>query len=176
MLVLMPIFCTLCDGACSCRSGGGFPAYDFLSDPAINIDMSNYDEIAGDNLGYQQRDMSDSTVSGRDKEANDAAANSWSIGSLSLELDGNSHVSLKFLPSSDEIFGKGNLTLGNKTNLLGAFGKLSGDRLVLDMVLLSGNLYRLDLARFGSSISGNYERISSDGHSQSGTATGNWSI
>lgn len=120
------------------RSGGGLPAYDFLNDPAINIDMTNYDEFVRNNSADQQKDMSVSMGSGREKEANDATAKLWSISRLSLELDDSSHLSLNFSQSSGEIFGTGNMTLGNKTEPVGAFGELFGDGLYLNIVSFSG--------------------------------------
>ena len=36
-----------------CSLGGG-SSYDFLGDPAVDIDMSSYDEFARDNLGNHQ--------------------------------------------------------------------------------------------------------------------------
>jgi hypothetical protein len=109
--------------------------------------MTNYDEFVRNNSADQQKDMSVSMGSGREKEANDATAKLWSISRLSLELNDSGHLSLNFPQSRDEIFGTGNMTLGKKTKPVGAFGKLFGDGLNLDIVPLSGKLYRFDVAR-----------------------------
>ncbi len=38
-----------CGGACSVSGGGS--SYNFMGDPAVNIDMSSFDEFARDSLG-----------------------------------------------------------------------------------------------------------------------------
>jgi hypothetical protein len=50
-MMLLFIFCGFSDAKCACGSrGGGSASYDFLGDPAINMDMSNFDEFVSNNF------------------------------------------------------------------------------------------------------------------------------
>jgi hypothetical protein len=63
-MILLFIFCGFSDAKCACGSGGdGSASYDFLGDPAVNMDMSSFDEFVSDNLGDMQSKVSAKTVS-----------------------------------------------------------------------------------------------------------------
>ncbi len=50
-MMLLFIFYGFSDAKCACGSrGGGSESYDFLGDPAINMDVSNFDEFVSDNF------------------------------------------------------------------------------------------------------------------------------
>lgn len=55
-----------CGGACAI-SGGGGSSYNFMGDPAVNIDMSSFDEFVRDNLGNNQTTLQAKSLPSCDK-------------------------------------------------------------------------------------------------------------
>ena len=51
------------------RVGWRIHSYDFLGDPAVNIDMSSFDEFVSDNFGNMRSKVSAKTVSEPQVEA-----------------------------------------------------------------------------------------------------------
>jgi len=92
-----------CGGACAV-SGGGGSSSSFLGDPAVNIDMSSFDEFARDNLGRNPQTAFQAKSLSQDKPL---STNS------SLNQTSNGNASQNSL---------GNTTSDNRTIKLGASG------------------------------------------------------
>ena len=87
-------------------------SYDFLGHPAVNIDMSNFDEFESDNLGDIQSKVSAAkTVSEPKVEAVGVAVKPESTRNLSLSLNDRSNMSMSVSRAGGEIFGTGLLPL-----------------------------------------------------------------
>jgi hypothetical protein len=92
-----------CGGPCAV-SGGGISSSSFMGDPAVNIDMSSFDEFVRDNLGGDPRITFKAKSPFQDKLLN-------TNSSLNQTSNGNA--------SQDSL---GNATSDNRTVKLGASG------------------------------------------------------
>jgi hypothetical protein len=94
-LVLLFIFCGFSDATCACRSGGsGFAGYDFLGDPAVNMDMSTFDEFVSDNLGDLKSKVPAKNTSELRAKTFNAAYATKPVRNLSLNLNDSSRLSM----------------------------------------------------------------------------------
>ena len=163
------------DAKCACASEAADPqATTFLGDPAVNIDMSSFDEFVSDHIGDIQSKVFAKTVSEPQVETIGTAVKPKSMRNLSLSLNDRSNINMSVSQASGEVFGTGTVTLGNKTERFGAFGKEDGAKLDMNLIVLDSDLYRLELVEKGGSVSENYDRLTSGGKSLSGTAAGWW--
>jgi len=110
LLVMSSVFISLayaegCGGACIVSGGGS--SYNFMGDPATNIDMSSFDEFVRDNLGNNQTTLH---------------TESLSIGTLSNNQTINGNVSQNASEVDRVINSQGYMTLDNRTAKLGATG------------------------------------------------------
>jgi hypothetical protein len=138
------------------------------------MDMSSFDEFVSDNLGDMHSKVSAKTVSEPQVEAIGPAFKPKSMRNLSLNLTDRSNMSMSVTQAGGEVFGTGTVTLGNKTERFGAFGKEVEAKLDMNLVVLNSDLYQLELCGEGRSLSGNYDRLTSGVKSLSGTAAGGW--
>jgi hypothetical protein len=107
-LVVMSVFISLayaegCGGACVVSSGGS--SYNFMSDPATNIDMSSFDEFVRDNLGNNKTTLHTESLSQE---------------TLSNNQTCNGNVSQNASEVGDVMYNPGYTTLDNRTFKLGA--------------------------------------------------------
>jgi hypothetical protein len=101
-----------CAGGCSV-SGGGGSSSNFMSDPAVNIDMSSFDEFVRDNLGSDpQTTLQAKSLSQYEPLNSNSSSNQTSNGSASQ----NSFAVSPAINSS------GNTTSNNGTVKLGTTG------------------------------------------------------
>ena len=92
-----------CGGGCAI--GGG--SYDFLGDPAVNMDMSSYNEFLRDDPGNNQTTLN---------------MESLSSGTLLNDQTGSGNASQNTSEVGNVINSLGNMTLDNRTVRLGASG------------------------------------------------------
>jgi hypothetical protein len=149
--------------SCACRSGSA--SYDFLADPAVDIDMPTPEEFLS---GVQE----DSSQPYSEFLKDDLEENTSSKSKLSIDLDPDGHVDLLLSKSGGELSGSGNMVKENTTSEISARGSLENGLLKLDLVTLSGDLYKLDLSGKEPHLAGNYIAFSSDGKTWTGNATG----
>jgi hypothetical protein len=95
-----------CGGACVVSSGGS--SYNFMSDPATNIDMSSFDEFVRDNLGNNKttlhmESLLQETLSDNQTSNGNVSQNSSEVGSV--------------------LYNPGYTTLDNRTVKLGALNE-----------------------------------------------------
>jgi hypothetical protein len=147
---------------CACSAGGG-ASYNFLSDPSMDISMDSYDE-------FLREDVPATGLSGLPDMRK--AARSQII----LNLDDNSHMDISLAARNDGFFGQGNMTQANETDLVEATGTLKRNRLLLDVASRSGAFCRLDMAKEGSTVLGDYNLTLPNGKNIKGTAAGKWVI
>ncbi len=101
-----------CAGGCSV-SGGGGSSSNFMGDPAVNIDMSSFDEFVRDNLGGDpQTTLGTKSLSQYEPLNSNSSSNQTSNGNASQ----NGFV------ASPVINSLGNTTSDNGTVKLGASG------------------------------------------------------
>jgi hypothetical protein len=101
-----------CGGACAV-SGGGVSSSSFMGDPAVNIDMSSFDEFARDNLGRNPKNTLQAKSLSQGKPL--------SINS-SLNQTSNGNASQNSFAVGPVINSTGNTTSDNRTVKLGASG------------------------------------------------------
>lgn len=120
-----------CGGACSL---GGGSSYDFLGDPAVNIDMSSPDEFVSDNLGNHQAILSVKSLSQKTTSNGNSSLNQTNRGNVSL----NSSAVLGTIKSPE------NRTSDNETNRivkLGASGMQNKGLSTLAFGTLNNNMF-----------------------------------
>ena len=91
-------------GGGSCSIGGA--SYDFLGDPAVNMDMSSPDDFVRDNIVNSQTMLSTKSLSKGAPKNNSSSLNQTSRGNVSQNSSAALHV----------INGQGNTTSNNKTS------------------------------------------------------------
>ena len=91
-------------GGGSCSIGGA--SYDFLGDPAVNMDMSSPDDFVRDNIGNSQTILSTKSLSQKPPSNNSSSLNQTDKGNVSQ----NSSAALGV------INGQGNTTSNNTTS------------------------------------------------------------
>jgi|APFre7841882654_1041346.scaffolds.fasta_scaffold16085_3 hypothetical protein len=91
-----------CGGACTI--GGG--SYDFLGDPAVNMDMSSPNDFVRENLGNSQTMLSTKSLSQGTPSNNSSSLNQTTRGNVSQNSSAALHV----------INGQGNSTSNNTTS------------------------------------------------------------
>ncbi len=96
------------------------------------------------------------------------------LNNISIDLDDGSRIDLVLYPAGEDLFGTGKLIPGNASSseALGVVGILEGDRLILEMVSPSGDLYRIDLHGDENGFSGDFVKITPEGETAQGTARG----
>ncbi len=154
---------------CSCGSGAS-AGFNFLGDPSFNVDMTSFDDFSQE---YYLANKIEASVSNDIDRAKKVGAKE-SANNLSLDLDDGSHVDLILFPAGDDLFGRGDMALGSAgtSEALGAVGIREGNRLIIEMISLSGNLYRVDLQGDESAFLGDYVKITPEGNAIQGTARG----
>ena len=90
LVVMSSVFISLayaegCGGACVVSSGGS--SYNFMSDPATNIDMSSFDEFVRDNLGNNKttlhtESLSQETLSNNQTSNGNVSQNASEVGGV----------------------------------------------------------------------------------------------
>ena len=95
LLVLssIAIYLPYARGGCGrgpCSLGGG-SSYDFLGDPAVDIDMSSFDEFARDNLGNHQTILPAKSLS-QETLSNTTSINQTNKGNVSQNSSAVSNV------------------------------------------------------------------------------------
>ena len=94
----------------------------------------------------------------------------WSID---LRDSATKHIDLQVLQNKELIMGYGDMTENGEREKVTASGFLAGDRPTLFVSIVDRpEVYRLDLASSGTSLSGRYDAIAAGGARWSGTATG----
>ncbi len=146
---------------CPCSSLG-IASYNFLGDPAVSVDMDNYDEFARSNVPQSSVDTSPVETAAQSR--------------MTLDLQDRSHVELTLHKESGDLTGQGNMTEENLTEPVEATAILQGSKLAMEMKTGAGIIYRFDLAKEGSTVLGDYSRIDPDGKNLTGIADGRWVI
>ncbi len=164
VLALMLLACSPGAAKCACSGGSGGASYNFLGDSAMDINMDSYDEFA---RSYSPQS---SVRTSLQTTAVETAAES----KLSLDLSDKSHVDLTLKNVGGEYSGNGIITRVNGTEQAKATGILSGQKLSLDLVALSGASYKFNLAREGNTILGDYSENGPLGKNLTGIANGKW--
>lgn len=150
-ILLLLASCGPAGARCSCGSSGGGASYDFLGDPAVDIEMDSLDEF--------MREAEGRLVSA----AEDA---------LSLDLGDEERINLALLVDRGKISGAGNRTASGIIEPVKASGSLRGSLLSLEVTAPSGAAYSLSLAWEGSAVLGEYSRIGPGNSSARGRADG----
>jgi hypothetical protein len=135
LAVMSSIFINLphAKGGCggSCAVSGGGASYDFMGDPAVNIDMSSLDEFTRDNLGDHQTTLLAKSLS-QNQPLN---ANS------SLNQTGNRNASQTNFAVRPVINSLGNTTPDNRTVKLGASGMQDKRLSTLAFAAFNNNMF-----------------------------------
>jgi len=165
LLVLVLAACNQAAANCPCSSGGS-ASYNFLGDPAVDVDMDSYADFVQANAQHCSVEV----------PAPEIAAQSM----LTLDLGRRGIIDVLLSPKDGKHIGQGNLTgLGNltqenKAEQLEATALLEGNKLSLDVRTQSGDLYSFKLAKEGKAVMGDYVLSQPDGKSQKGIANGKW--
>jgi hypothetical protein len=104
-----------------------------------------------------------------------APASTNLAGSWSLELGDitTRHVDLQMVQGGDLLLGRGTMTADGKETEVVVAGTISGGRLSIFVSLQDGReTYRLLLTSAGSSLSGDFQTLSSEGETRRGSASG----
>lgn len=161
---------------CSCGSGG-YSGFNFLGDPSFDIDMMSFDEFSQASYVANKLENTasadaalDEVALGRAKGARENGA----MNNMSLNLDDGSHIDLILFPAGKDLFGRGDMAMAQESEVerMGAIGIQDGNRLILELVSLSGALYRFDLLEDGATVLGDYVKVTPDGKAKQGTARG----
>ena len=148
VLLLLALFILSAPSAARCSCGSGASAgFNFLGDPSFNVDMTSFDDFSQEYLANKiEASVSDDIERAKKAGVKESANNS----NLSLDLDDGSHVDLILFPAGNDLFGRGDMALGNASEALGAVGTREGNRVILELVSLSEEpyLYRFDLQDF----------------------------
>lgn len=100
-------------------------------------------------------------------------------GSWALDLLGREsrHFDLQVLHKGDLITGSGKISSGLESQAVAVAGYVSGDSPIIFISRIDGaQTFRAKLSYSGSSLSGQYDFISLDGASESGTVTGKMAL
>jgi hypothetical protein len=97
-----------CGGACVISGGGS--SYNFMGDPAVNMDMSSFDEFVRDNIGNNQTTLHTKSLSQEILSNAESSLNQTSNGNVGQNISEIGHVTNR--PRYT--------TLDNKTVKLGA--------------------------------------------------------
>ncbi len=181
-LLALFIFSVPSEAGCSCSSGGD-AGFNFLGDPTFDIDMTSFDEFSRASYAVSTMQEPTSFEIGSVKDGIvkegivEEASPKEGINNISIDLDDGSHIDLVLYPAGEDLFGKGEMTQrgtgiesANTSEALGVVGVLEGDRLIIEMVSLSGDLYRVDLSRGESGFSGDFVKITPEGETAHGNA------
>ena len=117
-----------CGGACAV---GGGSSYDFLGDPAVNMDMSSFDEFAGENLGNHQTILATKSLSQKTPSNNSSSLNQTNKGNVSQNISAVSRV----------IDSPGNATSDNTPVKLGALGMQDKRLSTLAFTTFNNNMF-----------------------------------
>lgn len=156
---------------CSCGSGAS-AGFNFLGDPNFNVDMTSFDDFSKE---YYLANKIEASVSDDIDLAKKSGVKKGANNSnLSLDLNDGSHIDLILFPAGDDLFGRGNMVSksAGTSEAIGAVGVRDGNRLIIEMISFSGNLYRFDLQGDESAFQGDYIRITPEGNATQGTARG----
>ena len=127
-----------CGGACAV---GGGSSYDFLGDPAVNMDMSSYDEFAGDNLGNHQTILSTKSLSQKTPSNNSSFLNQTDKGNVSQ----NSSAAFRVINGQGNTTSNdttsGNVTSGSTIVKLGASGMQDKRLSTLVFTVFNNNMF-----------------------------------
>ena len=149
---------------CACSGGSGGASYNFLGDPAIDINMDSYDEFMRNNAPQSSVRTSVQT----------STAETAPESELSLDLADHSHVDLMLKKVQGAYSGQGNITRINDTEQVKATGKFTGQKLSLNLVTSSGASFLFNLAKEGSTVLGDYSEEKPMGENLTGIANGKW--
>ena len=152
---------------CACSLGGG-ASYNFLGDPAVDVNMGGYDAFLRENVPPSSFVAPGIAVIPDVKSAAQSR--------LNLNLNDKSNVYLVLSKTQEGISGDGSMTAanGNGTETVKAVGTLVGNKLSLDVTADSGLLYKFDLASEGSTVMGDFTETLPDGKTSTGLASGKW--
>jgi hypothetical protein len=117
-----------CGGACVV---GGGSSYDFMGDPAVNMDMSRPDEFIRDNLGNGQTTLSVKSLTQEPLSNNNSSLNQTNKGNISQNSSAISRV----------IDSPINTTSDNTTVKLGASGMQDKRLSTLAFTIFNGNMF-----------------------------------
>jgi len=117
-----------CGGACTI---GGGSSYDFLGDPAVNMDMSSPDDFVRDNLGNSQTILSTKSLSQKTPSNNSSSLNQTNKGNVSQNSSEVSRV----------IDSPLNTTSNNTTVKLGATGMQDKRLSTLAVAVFNNNMF-----------------------------------
>ncbi|RQW77264.1 MAG: hypothetical protein EHM14_14770 [Methanothrix sp.] len=162
----MLLVCSPGAAKCACSGGSGGASYNFLGDSAVDINMDSYDEFARSYTPQSSVQTSLQTT----------AVETAEVSKLSLDLADSSHVDLALKNVQGEYSGDGSIIRANGTEQVKATGKLTGQKLSINLVTLSGATYNFDLAREGSTVLGDYKEADSLGKNLTGIANGKWTL
>jgi hypothetical protein len=167
LLILVLAACNQAAAKCPCSSGGS-ASYNFLGDPAVDVNMNSYPDSVQANAQHCSVEVLLPTP--------ENAAQSM----LNLDLGRRGKIEVLLSPKDGKHVGQGNLTsLGNltgenKAEQLQATALLEGNKLSLDVRTQSGDLYSFELAKEGKAVMGDYVLSQPDGKTQKGIADGKW--
>jgi len=120
-----------CAGSCSVSSGGGSSS-NFMGDPAVNIDMSSFDEFVRDNLGSNPQTTLQTKSLSQDKPL--------SINS-SLNQTNTGNASRNSFAVSPAINSSGNTTSDYGTVKLGSSGMQDNKLSTLAYTAFNNNMF-----------------------------------
>lgn len=163
IFVLMLLAISPAASKCACSAGG--ESYNFLGDSAVDINMDSYDEFVRDNAAV------DTSVR---PPIQATPAETAEESRLSLDLADSSHVDLAMKKIRGEYSGEGNIIQANGTEQVSASASLTGQKLSLRLVTLSGATFRFNLAKEGSTVLGDYSEKRPKGENLTGIANGKW--
>ena len=152
---------------CACSLGGG-ASYNFLGDPAMDVNMEGYDELARENVPTSSIAALGTTVMPDVKMAGQSR--------LNLNLKDKSSIYLVLSKTQEGFSGDGSMTVANGTETVKAVGTLNGNKLSLDVTASGGKLYKFNLASEGSTVMGDFSESLPNGASLTGLASGKWEI
>ncbi len=117
-----------CGGSCAVSGGS---SYDFMGDPAVNIDMPSYDEFARDNLGNHQTTLPAKSLSREILSNNNSSFNQTNKGNVSQNSSAVSRV----------IDSPVNTTSDNTPVKLGALGMQDKRLSTLALTTFNNNMF-----------------------------------
>ncbi|VVB69949.1 Uncharacterised protein [uncultured archaeon] len=156
-IILLLAAGSLASAGCACSGGG----YNFLIDPAVDISMDRYDVPVQEYVPASPANKVPDVQTAEKSRMN-------------LDLKDESHIDLILTRTTEGYTGQGNITWENESERAVAMASLYGSKLSIDMTSSRGALYRLNLAREGSTILGDYSKTSPDGQNLTGIAEGKW--
>ena len=146
---------------CACSLGGG-ASYNFLGDPAVDVNMDSYDEFVRDNVQTSSVAVPNVQTALQSR--------------MNLDLSDKSSIDLELSQAEGSLSGQGNMTGDSETEPVEAKGTLQGNTLSLDITASGGELFKFNLASEGSTLMGDYSETLPDGKTLTGTAVGKWKI